>query len=42
MLTKHMFEVNPRHCVHYLGLQDKLMRMDMTEFEPSKLGTKSQ
>ena len=45
-MTKQIFEVIvviPHHCVHYLGLRDnKLGGMDMTEFEPSKLGTRAQ
>lgn len=47
-MTKQIFEVinpiriQPHHCVHYLGLRDKRGGMDMTEFEPSKLGTRAQ
>jgi hypothetical protein len=46
-MTKQIFEVITPiriigHCVHYLGLRDKLGGMDMTEFEPSKLGTRAQ
>jgi hypothetical protein len=44
LMTKQIFEViNPiRFAFIYLGLRDKLGGMDMTEFEPSKLGTRAQ
>jgi hypothetical protein len=45
MMTKQIFEViNPirLHSLSGITVRDRLGGMDMTEFEPSKLGTRAQ